>query len=115
MSYVRKIDFGGDLDARIVQRLVKSAAGEAHCDITFVRTPPGEGSPAGLHSHAFEQIFYLIHGEMNLEIAGERMVASAGSIIVFPAGVLHRNWNASDEPSAHLSFAIPVTGAPSDR
>jgi mannose-6-phosphate isomerase-like protein (cupin superfamily) len=34
--------------------------------------------------------------------------AGPGSLVVFPAGVPHRNWNAGDVATVHLSFNTPV-------
>jgi quercetin dioxygenase-like cupin family protein len=88
--------------------------GAAQCSVMHVFTPPGGGSAAGLHTHEIEQVFYIIEGRMGIEIDGEVGVAEAGSLVVFPAGVPHRNWNLGDGPTRHLSIAAPLprSGAP---
>ena len=108
MEYVRKIDFEllETAPGRIVTRLLQKSLGEGQSDVSCIKTPPGDGSSAGLHSHVFDQVFYVIGGTMNLEIDGEHFVAEAGSIVFFPAGIKHRNWNAGDVPSMHLSLQI---------
>ena len=35
-------------------------------------------------------------------------VAGPGSLVVFPAGVPHRNWNGGTEPTVHLAFNAPM-------
>lgn len=120
MEYVRQIDFAKLSEsgsARAVLRLLDHESGADKCAVTCIRTPPGGGSEAGLHTHPFEQIFYLLSGSMDLEIAGERYRAHAGALIIFPLRVPHRNWNSGTEPSIHLSFKVPIgePGAPSVR
>ena len=41
------------------------------------------------HSHPHEQISYILEGELEFEIAGEKRVLKAGDIAVIPGGVEH--------------------------
>ena len=70
-------------------------------------TPAGEGSPAGLHTHRVDQVFYVLSGTMSLEIEGTEYKAGPGTLVFFPAGVPHRNWNAGSEPTVHLAINVP--------
>jgi uncharacterized RmlC-like cupin family protein len=45
---------------------------------------------------------------MSIEVAGERHDCGPGSLIVFPAGVPHRNWNGGTEPTVHLAINAPL-------
>jgi len=110
MENIRTVDFatlraGAD---RRTQRLLDRASGGTSCQISCIRTPPASGSPEGLHTHEVDQIFYVLEGTMSIEVAGAVREAGPGSLIVFPAGVPHRNWNAGHEPTIHLSFAAPM-------
>ncbi|WP_326834717.1 cupin domain-containing protein [Amycolatopsis rhabdoformis] len=93
---------------RFVQRLLNRESGASDCSVTLIRTPAGGGSPEGLHRHDFEQVFHLIEGTMKIEVEGEVSEVHAGSIVVFPKGVAHRNWNAGSEPTLHLAIAAPA-------
>jgi quercetin dioxygenase-like cupin family protein len=111
-EYVRHVD-GGARDAtpvgeRYAQSLLDADSGARHCTISYIRTAAGGGSPAGMHVHEVDQIFYVLSGTMSIEIQGIGSVAEAGSLIVFPAGVPHRNWNDGDEPTVHLAFNVPM-------
>jgi quercetin dioxygenase-like cupin family protein len=112
MEYVRKVDFAaiekGRSDKPLIQRLFDHASGATTCTINCIKTPVGGGSPAGLHFHAVDQIFYILEGTMSVEIEGKRYDCSPGSLIVFPAGIRHRNWNDGDEPTVHLAFNTPL-------
>jgi quercetin dioxygenase-like cupin family protein len=109
MEYVRKVApealAGG---GRVAEALLDHGSGATSAMITLVQTPPGEGSPAGLHTHRFDQAFYLMSGTMSLEIGGEPHEAGPGTLVLFPAGVPHRNWNAGTEPTVHLAINTPL-------
>jgi quercetin dioxygenase-like cupin family protein len=95
-------------DARYSQKLIDHSNGGRNLSVAYIRTPPGGGSPEGLHTHAWEQIFYVIEGTMNIEVEGERFTATPGSLVVFPPETPHRNWNESGSPTVHLAVNSPL-------
>ena len=95
-------------EERFSQWLLDENSGGKHCSINWIRTPAGSGSPAGMHTHVVDQIFYILAGTMSLEIEDKEYQAGAGSLVVFPAGVPHRNWNAGPEPTIHLAVNAPL-------
>ena len=108
MEYVRTVDFAA-LEAsatRATQPLLDRDSA-ASCQINCIKTPAGDGSPAGLHTHAVDQAFYILSGTMSLEIEGRQYQAGPGTLVFFPAGVPHRNWNAGGEPTVHLAINTP--------
>jgi quercetin dioxygenase-like cupin family protein len=110
LEYLRKVDFArlAAADKRLAQPLLDFDSGATSCSVSCIKTPPGDGSPAGMHTHAVDQLFYILSGTMNLEIAGQSYVAGPGTLVVFPAGVPHRNWNGSHEATIHLAFNSPL-------
>ena len=112
MEYVRKVDAATVAAAgpneRVSQWLLDHTSGGKHCSINWIKTPAGGGSPAGMHTHVVDQIFYILEGTMNLEIEGKEYQAEPGSLVVFPAGVPHRNWNGGSQPTVHLAFNAPL-------
>lgn len=112
MEYVRTVDEAAvkaaGPDARFNQWLLDQTSGATHCSINWIRTPAGGGSPAGLHTHVVDQIFYIVAGTMSLEIEGKEYEAGPGSLVFFPAGVPHRNWNGGTEATVHLAFNAPL-------
>jgi quercetin dioxygenase-like cupin family protein len=112
MEYVRKVDFSAidksGADERLTQALLDQASGATTCTINCIKTPPGGGSPAGRHVHDVDQIFYILRGTMGIEIEGQKYDCPPGSLIFFPAGVPHRNWNSGSEPTVHLAFNTPL-------
>ena len=112
MEYVRMIDFAAmnksGANERVTQTLFDHASGAKTCKIQCYKTPAGGGSPAGMHIHAVDQIFYIVSGTMSIEIEGKQYDCPPGSLIFFPAGVQHRNWVAGSEPTIHIAFNTPM-------
>jgi mannose-6-phosphate isomerase-like protein (cupin superfamily) len=112
MDYLRMIDFGAidsvGPDKRFTQTLFDHTSGAKSCSINCIKTPAGGGSPAGLHTHLVDQVFYILRGAMSIEIEGKQYEVGPGALVIFPAGVPHRNWNGSSEPTLHLVFNTPL-------
>lgn len=112
MDYVRKVDFAAfeasGPGERKSQDLIGHGTGVSTCTIAYIQTPPGGGSVTGRHVHDVDQIFYVLSGTMNIEVEGQEYQCPTGSLIVFPAGVPHRNWNGGSEPTVHLAVNTPL-------
>jgi mannose-6-phosphate isomerase-like protein (cupin superfamily) len=111
VEFVRKVDeaalAAASSTSRYSQWLFDADSGATTCSINYIRTPAGGGSPAGLHTHVVDQLFYIVSGTMSIEVEGVEYEAPPGSLVVFPAGVPHRNWNAGSEPTVHLAINVP--------
>ncbi|MBJ7603312.1 MAG: cupin domain-containing protein [Candidatus Dormibacteraeota bacterium] len=109
IEYVRKVDLEAlrQSPERWSQELTSDGA-ICSCAVTVIKTPPGGGSPAGLHTHGVDQVFYILDGTMNVEIDGSAYVVDSGTAVLFPAGVAHRNWNAGTDAIVHLAIAAPA-------
>lgn len=70
------------------------------------RVPAGGQGP-GMHVHRFDQIYYMISGSMELDIGFEHYTVGPHTLVVLPAGMPHRNWNASAEVEYHLNLRVP--------
>lgn len=102
--YLRRVSSPRDGAERISETLFNLQGEGRALQIKYVRTSPGQGSPRGPHAHSWTQFFYVLEGTMSLDIDGELLTAEAGTLVVFPPGVPHRNWNESDGPVAHLAI-----------
>lgn len=73
----------------------------------------GGGGP-GLHYHVSDQSYYLVSGEMNVQIGDTEHHVTPGSFVHIPAGVAHRNWNDSGAEEFHFELIVPTPqpGAP---
>lgn len=62
---------------------------------------------AGAHSHAEDDIFYVIEGTMSVLIGDRRIDATKGSFVLAPGGVTHDFENRSSTRAGVLNFSIP--------
>ena len=70
--------------------------------------PPGGGPPPHVHSRE-EEGFYILEGEIALQINGERFVASAGGMFAnMPVGTPHSFKNESSRPAKMLISVAPA-------
>ena len=66
---------------------------------------PGGGPPPHIHRRE-DEMFYVVEGEITMQIGDERRVAKAGTFVHMPIGILHAFTNDTDQPAKVLiSFA----------
>lgn len=63
----------------------------AAVSIIVVDLPPGSGPK--LHKHPYEEIFVVQEGSVTFTAGDETMDATAGQVVVVPAGVAHKFTN----------------------
>ena len=69
--------------------------------------PPGGGPPLHVHSRE-EEGFYVLEGEIALQVGDRRLAATAGMFINLPVGTLHSFKNESDRPAKMLISVAPA-------
>jgi mannose-6-phosphate isomerase-like protein (cupin superfamily) len=69
--------------------------------------PPGGGPPPHVHSRE-EEGFYILEGEIILQIGDERVVATAGMFANMPVGTPHSFKNESNRPAKMLISVAPA-------
>ena len=68
--------------------------------------PPGFST--GLHVHRVqEETFYVLDGELDWQVGGERLRATPWTYLFLPPGVPHNIANASDKPALVLMTVSP--------
>jgi mannose-6-phosphate isomerase-like protein (cupin superfamily) len=67
---------------------------------------PGAAGPS-LHVHEFDQYYVVLEGELTVEVGFERTVVGPNTLVVLPAGVPHRQFNAGDAVERHLAVNAP--------
>jgi len=61
----------------------------------------------GAHSHAEDDIFYVIEGTMSVLIGDRWVDAPSGSFVLVPGGMTHDFQNRSGQRAGILNFSIP--------
>ena len=69
--------------------------------------PPGGGPPPHVHSRE-EEGFYILEGEITLQVGDKRLVASAGMFANMPVGTPHSFKNESSKPAKMLISVAPA-------
>ncbi|HWG41856.1 MAG TPA: cupin domain-containing protein [Gemmataceae bacterium] len=69
--------------------------------------PPGGGPPPHVHSRE-EEGFYVLEGEITLQIGDKRLVANAGMFANMPVGTPHSFKNESSRPAKMLLSVAPA-------
>jgi quercetin dioxygenase-like cupin family protein len=69
--------------------------------------PPGGGPPPHIHSRE-EEGFYVLEGEITIQVGKERIVAKAGTFANMPVGSLHSFKNESNQTAKMLISVAPA-------
>jgi len=96
------------LNIRGAELLVKLADADTHGAIAIFHeiAPPLSGPP--LHRHTYEdEWFYVLNGEITIEVDGVRSVLSKGGSAFAPRGTVHTFQNFSDSPAEMLAMVTP--------
>jgi quercetin dioxygenase-like cupin family protein len=73
------------------------------------QVPPGAGFPPHVHDD-YEEVFYVLAGELEYLIDGTWTQAPAGSTIFVPPGHVHAWRNTTDQPARQLAITGPAEG-----
>ena len=69
--------------------------------------PPGAKGPP-LHTHAFDEAFYVLDGELTIQVGDELTTAGAGELAFALGGVPHTLANRSGSPARFLIVCTPA-------
>ena len=103
MQYVRKFDVDSLHQSRFDYQVL---ADLETCLVVACRAPAGQAGPAR-HVHGWNQVYYVLDGEMKLELGDASHVAGRDSLVFISEGTPHHNWNAGDKPELHLDILVP--------
>jgi mannose-6-phosphate isomerase-like protein (cupin superfamily) len=86
--------------------LADRATGFGSGHVRIDRLDPGCSGP-GLHIHRFDQFYFVLDGELSVDVAGERHAVAPQELAILPAGVPHRQWNDSSGQLKWLTMNLP--------
>lgn len=89
------------------ETFVKLAAGSGAAPISILEdvSPAHHGPP--LHTHDFEEFFYILDGAFLFEVDGQQFEARPGDFAHAPANVPHTFQNIADRPAKMLIVVRP--------
>ena len=104
MEHLRKVDFGAyHRDGYEFQHLYN---GES-CVILGSHVAAGASAPPH-HTHPVDQLYYIVTGEMHVQLGSEEFVAGPDTLVYIPAGTPHHNWNERDVDEFHFEVLAPA-------
>jgi mannose-6-phosphate isomerase-like protein (cupin superfamily) len=86
--------------------LADRASGFDSGHLRIDRLDPGASGP-GLHIHRFDQFYFVLEGELSIEVAGERYTVRRHELAVLPHGAPHHQWNGSSAEVKWLTMNLP--------
>lgn len=70
--------------------------------------PPGSPGPRPHLHRRHEEVFYVLEGELTVRVGPRKVVATAGSFVVVPRGVVHQPSNPTQQPTRVLLTFSPA-------
>ena len=101
--------YAGHSRGHVRRALFGCASGSVHQEVVVAELEAGGG--VDRHLHAFEEAFYVLDGELALEIAGGTETLVAGDHVFVERGVSHALRNDSDEVARWFEVSAPQPGA----
>jgi mannose-6-phosphate isomerase-like protein (cupin superfamily) len=86
--------------------LTNRALGSNHVAINIATVQSGHQGP-DYHIHTFDQFYFVLRGALTVDVGFERFEAGPMSLVVLPAGMIHRQRNEGREPEEHLAIITP--------
>jgi quercetin dioxygenase-like cupin family protein len=91
--------------------LVGRQNGSNHAMIYHAELPQGAAGPT-LHTHDFDQFYVVLEGLLGVQIGLREYTVEPRHIVILPAGVPHRQWNAGADTEQHLTILTPPPSHP---
>lgn len=118
-GYVRQVDrtlLKEPMPGFRLQALADPGSGSLHAVVNYAEVDAKKGGP-GMHIHKFDQYYVVLEGELTVEVALEKHVVGPRNLVVLPAGVPHRQYNAGAVTERHLAVLTPppLPGKPWDQ
>lgn len=103
MKHVRPVDFSSYRGEGYEFQILYN--GES-CRVIASHVAPRAAAPPH-HYHPVDQLYYVVEGEMQLQLGSERLTAGPDTLVYIPAGTPHHNWNEGDIPEFHFEVLAP--------
>jgi len=87
--------------------LLRSEQSGGHVSVIENVLPAGAAGPY-LHTHHFDEAFYVLEGELTFRVEDELLTATAGDVAFAPRNVAHTLANRSDAPARYLLVCTPA-------
>jgi quercetin dioxygenase-like cupin family protein len=87
--------------------LLRSEETAGHVSVTEIVVPPHSPGPP-LHTHDFDEAFYLLEGELIFQVEERLTTKRAGELAFAPRNVAHALANRTDAPARYVLVCTPA-------
>ena len=87
--------------------LLRSEQSGGHVSMTEIVVPARTAGPP-LHTHDFDEVFYMLEGELIFQVDDELSTKHAGELAFAPRNVAHALANHSDADARYLLVCTPA-------
>lgn len=87
--------------------LLRSEETGGHVSVTEIVVPPHSAGPP-LHTHDFDEAFYMLEGELVFQVEDALTTKGAGEVSFALRNVAHTLANHSDEPARYVLVCTPA-------
>jgi len=87
--------------------LLRSEETGGHVSVTEIVVPPHSAGPP-LHTHDFDEAFYMLEGELIFQVEDAQLTKAAGEASFAPRNVAHTLANHSDASARYLLTCVPA-------
>jgi quercetin dioxygenase-like cupin family protein len=87
--------------------LLRSEETGGRMSVVEIVVPPGTAGPP-LHTHDFDEAFYVLEGELIFQVEDALVTKGAGELSFAPRNVPHALANHSDAPARYLLVCTPA-------
>jgi quercetin dioxygenase-like cupin family protein len=95
----------GGLQGVFLKWLIDEKLGARHHRMLFIEYQPGVS--IGLHDHTFEESYFILSGEVEATLDGNKYLAKAGNVLWTGVGCVHAFANVGTEPVRWLETFSP--------
>jgi quercetin dioxygenase-like cupin family protein len=106
MDFVRRLDKSQARDTGFAGYTAQFVATQESALIVGSWIAAGGCGPS-LHYHENDQLYYLVRGEMNVQLGMQAQRIGAGTFVFIPGGLAHRNWNDGTIEEFHFEAILP--------
>ena len=93
-------------DTLVANVILDSERSAEATGIVEITVPPAWDGPP-LHHHDFDEAFYVLDGELTLQLGDEITTVAPGSLAFAPRGSHHTLANAGERPARYLLICTP--------
>ena len=87
--------------------LLRSEETGGQVSVTEILVPPHSAGPP-LHTHDFDEAFYVLEGELIFQVEEALVTKGAGEVSFAPRNVAHALANHSDAPARYVLVCTPA-------